>query len=106
MDLAEVELVDTYLDEPRGNDSQLLAVSLKNKSLIHMKTRQNSSKCMNHFVTPRFHEKVCLRVNISLIFPFPLTETPSRTPRTFSREIAANIIIKENRTVSYKVHDW
>ena len=46
MDLAEVELVDTYLDEPRGNDSQLLAVSLsfKNKSLIHMKTvktRQN-----------------------------------------------------------------
>ena len=44
MDLAEVELVDTYLDEPRGNDSQLLAVSLKNKSIIHMKTvktRQN-----------------------------------------------------------------
>ena len=65
MDLAEVELVDTYLDEPRGNDSQLLAVSLKNKSLIHMKTRQNSSKCMNHFGTPRFHEK-SLRVNISL----------------------------------------
>ena len=44
VDLAEVELVDTYLDEPRGNDSQLLAVSLKNKSLIYMKTvetRQN-----------------------------------------------------------------
>ena len=44
MDLAEVELVDTYLDEPRGNDSQLLAVSLKNKSLIHMKTRQKLVK--------------------------------------------------------------
>ena len=28
MDLAEVELVDQYMDEPRGNDTQLLAVCL------------------------------------------------------------------------------
>jgi hypothetical protein len=28
VDLAEVELVDTYDAEPRGNDTQLLAVSI------------------------------------------------------------------------------
>lgn len=31
VDLAEVELVDTYMAEPRGNDTQLLAVSLNFK---------------------------------------------------------------------------
>jgi len=31
VDLAEVELVDTYDPQPRGNDSQLLAVSLNTK---------------------------------------------------------------------------
>ena len=85
MDLAEVELVDTYLDEPRGNDSQLLAVSLKNKSLIHMKTRQKLVK-MYESLCDTLISRESLRVNFSLILPFPLTSVHglSNTAKFFS----------------------
>ena len=86
MDLAEVELVDTYLDEPRGNDSQLLAVSLKNKSLIHMKTRQKLVKMYESLCDTAISREKFARQYCSLILPFPLTSVHalSNTAQFFS----------------------
>merc|ERR1719362_2411204 len=46
VDLAEVELVDTYLDEPRGNDSQLLAMR---KEMVNQVIGQNYLRVKQHF---------------------------------------------------------
>jgi len=46
VDLAEVELVDTYLDEPRGNDSQLLAMR---KEMVNQVSGQNYLRVKQHF---------------------------------------------------------
>ena len=65
-----------------------------------VKTRQNVRITLVHLdFTRNFARQYFSYTSVSV-------DISSRTPRTFSREIAANINIKENRTVSYKVRDW
>ena len=80
VDLTEVELVDSYNSEPRGNDTQLLAVSI-----LYFKVC--IAQCGNSriFVPPKFSVKSISFDEVQLTSiatkSRPITNAPTTTPK-------------------------